>query len=70
MFLNKKILSRPTTTQDELSDYSDSEYYQAERIGKEGGPCEHVFNECKSSILEQFTGTYTPMMDLFQYIAK
>lgn len=37
-------------------------------MGKRGEPCEHVFRECKSSILDQFTGVYTPMMDLFNRI--
>lgn len=63
-------LFRPSATQDEVSDYSDYEYYRAERLGKEGAPCEHVFKECKISILEQFTGVYTPVMDLLNYIVN
>lgn len=55
---------RPSTTHDDISDHSDYEYYRAEKLGKEGAPCEHVFKECESSILDQFTGVYTPMMDL------
>lgn len=61
---------RPSTTHDELSEHSDSEYYRAEKLGREGVPCEHVFKECKSSILEQFTGIYTPIMDLLDKIIK
>lgn len=47
-------------TKDEVEEYSDYEYYHAERLGKEGAPCEQVFNECKTSILDMFGGIYTP----------
>lgn len=59
---------RPSLTNDEITDHSDYEYYRAEKLGKEGAPCEHVFNECETSILDKFTGVYTPMMDLFNRI--
>lgn len=51
-----------------MSDYSDYEYYRAEKLGKEGAPCEQVFKECNKSILNQFSGIYEPMMDLFSKI--
>ncbi|XP_055326696.1 uncharacterized protein LOC129580373 [Sitodiplosis mosellana] len=58
------IVMSPSATQDEISDYSDLEYYRAERLGKEGAPCERVFKDCRISILEQFTGVYTPIMNM------
>lgn len=58
---------RPSTSKDEISDHSDFEYYHAENLGKEGAPCDRVFNECKASMLEQFSGIYTPMVDLLKY---
>lgn len=61
---SQKYNSRPSTTHDEISDHSDYEYYQAEKLGREGAPCEHVFKECHKSILNEFTGVYTPIMDL------
>lgn len=59
---------RPSTTHDEVSEHSDYEYYRAEKLGKEGAPCEQVFKECNISILNQFSGVYEPMMDLFSKI--
>ncbi|XP_031621805.1 uncharacterized protein LOC116339870 [Contarinia nasturtii] len=64
------IVMSPSTTRDQISDYSDLEYYRAEKLGKEGAPCERVFKDCKISILEQFTGFYTPMMNLLSRFLK
>lgn len=50
---------RPSVTNEQITDQLDHEYLYAERLGKEGAPCQHVFSECKTSILEQFTGIYT-----------
>lgn len=55
---------RPSSTNDEITEHSDYEYYRAEKMGKEGVPCERVFKECKASILNQFSGIYTPVMNL------
>lgn len=57
---------RPSLTKDEVSDHTDNEYYHAEKLGKDGAPCEHVFKECKISILDQFSGIYTPMLDMIR----
>lgn len=70
--MNKKKLEefpfRPSTSRDEVIDHMDNEYYHAETLGKQGAPCERVFNECKESILEQFSGIYTPIMDVLTRI--
>lgn len=52
------MIFRPSMTNEEITDHSDNEYLYAERLGKEGAPCEQVFSECKMSILDQFTGMY------------
>lgn len=63
-----QCIYRPSLTNDEITDNSDLEYFRAEKLGREGAPCDRVFDECKASILDQFTGIYTPMMDLFNRI--
>lgn len=55
---------RPSSTKDEILEHSHQEYLKAEEMGRRGEPCDQVFKECASSILEQFTGIYTPVMDL------
>lgn len=55
-------------TNDQITDHSDLEYLHAEKLGREGAPCDRIFEECQSSILDQFSGIYTPMMDLFSRI--
>lgn len=57
--MNKNVLFRPTSTNDPIVKYEDNEYLYAEKLGKEGVSCEHVFKECKLSILDQFTGIYS-----------
>lgn len=59
----EQIYCRPSTSHDEITDHTDNEYYQAEKLGKDGAPCEHIFSECKASILDQFSGIYIPHMD-------
>lgn len=58
------LFFRPSITNDEISEHSDYEYLRAEMLGKDGAPCEQVFKECKVSILQQFGGIYSPMMDI------
>lgn len=53
------VVFRPSLTADHITNYEDNEYLHAEKLGKDGAPCERVFNECKTSILDQFTGIYT-----------
>ncbi|XP_031621776.1 uncharacterized protein LOC116339848 [Contarinia nasturtii] len=53
------VVMTPSSTIDPITKYEDNEYLYAEKIGKEGVPCEHIFNECKMSILDQFTGIYS-----------
>lgn len=55
----KSIISRPSLTTDHITYHEDNEYLHAEKLGQEGAPCERVFNDCKVSILDQFTGIYT-----------
>lgn len=52
-------------TIDDIHDPTDNEYFYAEKFGKEGGSCEHEFGECSESILDQFSGVYSPLLDLF-----
>lgn len=47
-------LSRPSLTNEEIFNHEDNEYLYAEAIGKSGAPCEHIFRECKNSILDIF----------------
>lgn len=49
---------RPSSTSDELSDHTDNEYLHAEQLGKSGAPCEQVFRECTTSLLNRFSGIY------------
>lgn len=60
------ILLTPSLTKDEISYYTDNEYHHAEQLGNEGAPCEHIFKECKISILDVFSGVYSPMLDIFR----
>lgn len=53
------IVLRPSLTTDQITNHEDNEYLHAEKLGKDGAPCDRVFNECKMSILDQFTGIYT-----------
>lgn len=46
---------RPSLTNEEIVNHEDNEYFYAEKMGMDGAPCEHVFNECKMSILEMFS---------------
>lgn len=55
-------------TRDELSDHTDNEYLRAEELGKHGAPCDKIFKECSMSVLEQFSGIYTPMMDIIKLL--
>lgn len=57
---------RPSLTKDKIVNNDDYEYFHAEKLGKDGAPCDHVFHECKISILDQFSGIYTPIMDFFK----
>lgn len=61
--LTLKLIHRPSLTNDEVEEYSDYEYYHAEKLGKEGAPCDQVFKECETSILDMFGGIYTPFFD-------
>ncbi|XP_038114622.1 uncharacterized protein LOC6041203 [Culex quinquefasciatus] len=49
------VIFSPSTTTEQLSEYSDNEYYRAEQLGREGAPCDRIFHECERSILELFT---------------
>ncbi|XP_055300283.1 uncharacterized protein LOC129567437 [Sitodiplosis mosellana] len=53
------VIMSPSLTTDHITHYEDNEYLHAEKLGQEGAPCEHVFNDCTTSILDQFTGIYT-----------
>lgn len=55
---------RPSLTIEAVGSHDDYEYFHAEKLGKDGAPCEHAFKECKMSILDQFSGIYKPMMDM------
>lgn len=45
---------RPSLTNEEILHHEDNEYLYAEAMGKNGSPCEHIFNECKTSLLDIF----------------
>lgn len=53
-------------TSDDITEASDNEYFYAEKLGKDGGSCERAFGECSESILDQFSGVYSPLVDIFQ----
>lgn len=55
---------RPSTTKDDIRDPTHLEYFKAEEMGRHGEPCEQVFHDCRLSILDQFSGVYTPIMNL------
>ncbi|XP_058824138.1 uncharacterized protein LOC131684906 [Topomyia yanbarensis] len=55
------IVFTPSTTAEPLSEHRDNEYYRAEQLGREGAPCKQVFQECKNTILDVFTGVHDPV---------
>lgn len=61
-------LFRPSSSKDSINEHADNEYLRAENLGKQGEPCDKIFKECDRSILEQFSGIYTPMMDMMQIL--
>ncbi|VEN60369.1 unnamed protein product [Callosobruchus maculatus] len=49
-------LFTPTTTEEDIADYTDNEYYAAHRLGESSdGECSRIFADCKISILETIT---------------
>lgn len=52
---------RPSLTNDEISTYADNEYFRAEKFGQEGAPCNQIFKECTTSVLQMFSGIYSPL---------
>ncbi|XP_018323163.2 uncharacterized protein LOC108735625 [Agrilus planipennis] len=49
------ILLTPSTTSEEIEDYSDMEYYAAEKLGKQTGNCHVLYSECSFSLVSTFT---------------
>jgi hypothetical protein len=47
---------------------SDNEYLKAEQLGKAGEPCDRLFPECSTSILDIFTGVYDPLTEFMDII--
>lgn len=55
-------------TSDDITEPSDNEYFYAEQLGKDGASCEHAFSECDESILDRFSGVYSPLVDIFKSV--
>lgn len=60
--IQKKMLNflqfRPSVTNEETVNHDDNEYLYAEKMGIDGAPCEHIFSECKISIVDMFSSTF------------
>lgn len=53
---------RPSLTNEDVTNHEDNEYLYAEAMGKNGAPCEHIFSECKKSLLDIFTKMDTTIL--------
>lgn len=62
----EKCVDRPSLTGDTIVDHTQNEYLRAEEIGKSGAPCEKVFKECTTSVLDQFSGIYNTVENLIK----
>ncbi|XP_032575057.1 uncharacterized protein LOC116801164 [Drosophila sechellia] len=52
------ILLTPSSSVDPLSEHSDNDYLQAERLGAAGGDCDQVYPRCPKSLLEHFSDVH------------
>lgn len=46
---------RPSVTSEDVINHEDNEYLYAEAMGKNGAPCDRIFNECEKSLLDIFS---------------
>ncbi|XP_016976586.2 uncharacterized protein LOC108042700 [Drosophila rhopaloa] len=52
------ILLTPSSSVDPLSEHSDNDYLQAERLGAAGSDCDQVYPRCSKSLLEHFSDVH------------
>ncbi|SPP76430.1 Hypothetical predicted protein [Drosophila guanche] len=52
------ILLTPSSSVDTLSEHSDNDYLQAERLGAAGTDCDQVFQRCPNSLLQHFSDVH------------
>ncbi|XP_052844636.1 uncharacterized protein LOC128257603 [Drosophila gunungcola] len=52
------ILLTPSSSVDPLSEHSDNDYLQAERLGAAGSDCDQVYPRCPTSLLEHFSDVH------------
>ncbi|XP_022216907.2 uncharacterized protein LOC111070562 [Drosophila obscura] len=52
------ILLTPSSSVDPLSEHSDNDYLQAERLGEAGTDCDQVFQRCPKSLLQHFSDVH------------
>nr|XP_016925735.2 uncharacterized protein LOC108006707 [Drosophila suzukii] len=52
------ILLTPSSSVDPLSEHSDNDYLQAERLGAAGGDCDQMYPRCPKSLLEHFSDVH------------
>ncbi|XP_034481405.1 uncharacterized protein LOC117787069 [Drosophila innubila] len=52
------ILLTPSSSKDPLSEHTDNDYLQAERLGHAGVDCDTVYAKCAKSLLEHFTDVH------------
>lgn len=48
-------ICRPSLTNEDVINHEDNEYLYAEAMGKNGAPCNRIFNECEKSLLDIFS---------------
>ncbi|XP_058055626.1 uncharacterized protein LOC131207035 [Anopheles bellator] len=54
------IMFSPSSTEEPLSEHRDNEYLRAEQLGRTGAPCDKIFHECSTSMLDLFSGVHDP----------
>ncbi|XP_001997332.3 uncharacterized protein LOC6571126 [Drosophila grimshawi] len=52
------ILLTPSSSKDALSEHTDNDYLQAERLGHAGADCDKVYVKCPKSLLEHFSDVH------------
>ncbi|KAK4881400.1 hypothetical protein RN001_004719 [Aquatica leii] len=50
-----QIILTPSTTKEQMKQYSDVEYHAAEKYGREQHDCERIFTGCNTYIFKEFT---------------
>lgn len=47
-------------------EHTQNEYLHAEELGRSGAPCDKVFKECTTSVLDKISGIYSTVENLIK----